>query len=194
MSKKKRRKADRLEEILVSNYARSLAAQGRQEQPVENSLLEKEEASRCYEQQSIRQRDSDLAYMVIQFQELKKELHKLKKSMNDVKVHVNALKDNSHKSEKKLKILSEKVDKLCQRNNKQKVALKKYRSQMHLQKKILRLMGAYLGINNSSDNLEKIVNKCSKKLDSAYIQFSPRMKMPEIIDADYREAKSNSCK
>lgn len=194
MAKMKRDKADYIEDILMRSHERFIASQSRQEQSVENSLLEKEEASRCYEQQSLRQRDSDLAYMVVQFQELNKELHKIKKSMNDVKMRVNALEDNSHKLEKKLKGLSKKVDKLCQRNDKQKVALKKYHSQMHLQKKILRLMGTYFGINNSSDNLEKILNKCSKKLDSAYIQFSPRMKMSEIIDADYREVKSNSCK
>lgn len=194
MPKKKRNQLDVFEEILLHNHARSLALQDRQEPPVENSLLEKEEASRCYEQQALRQRDSGLAYMAIRFQELKKELHKIKKSMNDVKMRVNALEDNSHKLEKKLKGLSEKVDKLCQRNDKQKVALKKSHSQMHLQKKILRLMGAYLGINNSSDNLEKIMNKCSKKLDSGYMQFSKSMKMPEIIDAEYREVKSNSCK
>lgn len=194
MAKMKRNKADYIEDILMRSYERFIASQSRQEQSVENSLLEKEEASRCYEQQSLRQRDSDLAYMVVQFQELNKELHKIKKSMNDVKMRVNALEDNSHKLEKKLKGLSEKVDKLWQRSYKQKNALNKYRSQMRLQKKILRLMGAYFGINNSSDNLEKILNKCSKKLDSAYKQFSPRMKMSEIIDADYREVKSNSCK
>lgn len=194
MAKKKRNQADYFEDILMRSRERFIASQSRQEQSVENSLLEKEEASRCYEQQSLRQRDSDLAYMVVQFQELNKELHKIKKSMNDVKMRVNALEDNFHKLEKKLKGLSEKVDKLCQRNDKQKVALKKYHSQMHLQKKILRLMGTYFGINNSSDNLEKILNKCSKKLDSEYRQFSKSMKMPEFIDAEYREVKSNSCK
>lgn len=79
------------------------------------------------------------------------------------------------------------MDKLWQRSFKQKDALKKYRAQMRLHKKILRLMGTCIGMNHPSDSLERILNKCSKKLDLRAVKMIQKKRMPEIIDGDYRE-------
>lgn len=189
MAKKKRNEADHLMDILMRGYAQAIALQYGQERPVGNSLLEKEDASRGQEWKLDRQRDSELAYMAMQVKELKEELHKVKKSMRGMEISIRVLNDNSDKREKKLRGLSEQVDKFWKRSLKQKTTLKRYRSQMHLHKKILRLMGTYVGINHPSDSLDRILNKCSKKLDCGSARLIQVKNKPEIIDGDYQEVE-----
>lgn len=187
MSKKKNKGEDYLTDILMRGCVQAVALQYEKERPLGNDLLQKEDASRWQERQFVRQRDSELAYMAMQVKELKEELHKVKKSMRGMEVSIRALNDNSDKREKKWKGLSEQVDKLWQKSFKQKDALKKYRAQMRLHKKILRLMGTYIGMNHPSDSLDRILNKCSKKLDLRAVKMIQKKRMPEIIDGDYRE-------
>lgn len=182
MSKKKKSKNDSLEQILFRNCLQACLQRDEQETCTENPLqLAKAEGAR-YEREQAAQRDSDTLNLALGLHEARKELRKGKKSMNEMTVYVRALDKRCQKMEKKLQALSDEVDTLQRSKTRQKAKLKKSLFQIRQQKKILRYMGTYMGINNPTDTLENMLKKCGKKLDSGYIK-----KGLPVIDAPYRE-------
>ena len=172
----KKKQANFLDELNLRYQLQALMYQHEQPASYENPIQKAEADELSYEQKHLMQSGSDMIHLAL---ELRKSQEK---SMNEMAAYIRAVNKNCCKMEKKVQELSGKVDSLCKNREQQKKKLKKYSLQMHQQKKVLRFMGAYMGVNNPTDDLKKILRKCSRRLDTDF----PR-NIPRIIDAQYRE-------
>lgn len=180
MSKKKT-ETD-LNEIIMRHQLQNYLHRNEQTEPYENAIQQAQADSLLHEQSCLMQRNSDMMQLAMALQKMQRELRKTQKTMDKMAQNIVALTGRCNKTEKKVEKLTEKVRSLCKEKSRQQEELKKYRLQMHQQKKILRYMGAYLGVNNPTDNLGKIVNKCSKTIGSNCMRA-----VPPIIDVNCRE-------
>lgn len=181
MSKKKK-ETDFLEELILRNKLQNYLYQHEQATSCENAIQQAEADGLLHEQRRLMQGNSDMLYLATELQKSRKEIRKARGTIDAMDQHLGALTKRCNKMDKEIQRLSEKVHFLCQKESRQKGKLKKCSLQMRQQKKILRFMGAYIGVNNPTDDLGKIANKCSKKLGSNYMRT-----VPQVIDANYRE-------
>ena len=184
MNKKKKKETDFLKDVILRNQLQNYLYQQEQMAPYGNAIQQAETDGLLQERKRLMQSNSDMLQLAMELQKSQREHRKTRRTVDDMGQYIGALTKRCNKMEKKIQGLSEQVHFLCQKESRQKEKLKKCRLQMHRQKKILRCMGAYIGVSNPTDNLGKIANKYSKKIESNYMGSVPR-----IIDADYREVK-----
>lgn len=178
----KKKQANFYDELILRSQLQNFMYQHEQPASYENAIQRAEADELSYEQKHLMQSGSDMVRLALELRKSQEELRKAKKSMNEMAAHIRTVNKNCCKMEKEVRELSGKVDSLCKKREQQKKKLKKYSLQMHQQKKILRFMGAYMGVNNPTDDLKKILRKYSQKLDTGFIRNAP-----QIIDAQYRE-------
>lgn len=182
MAKRKRKERDFLNDFIVRSLRQEYFFHYDQNIPCENALQQAKADGLLHERERSVQKGLDMFHFALALQENQKELRKVKKFINEMNTYVCALDKRYHKMEKKVQEVSDKIDVIEKKRARQKACLKKYGSRIRQQKKAIRFMGACIGINNPADNLEKVLNKCSKKLDAGYSNNSSR-----IIDGEYRE-------
>lgn len=183
MSKKKK-EAESLEELIFRNQLQNYLYRREQTVPCKNAIQQAEADGLLHEQRRLMQSNSDMVQLAEGLQKSQKELRKAKRTMDEILQCIGVLNKRCDKMERKSQKMSEQVHFLYQKESRQKEKLKKCHLQMQRQKKILRCMGAYIGVSNPTDNLGKIANKYSKKIGSNYMGT-----VPQIIDANYREVK-----
>lgn len=202
MAKRKKNKVDReLLDMVLQAQVQNVATELKQSLHADSTFAEREKEGLQYEQEMQARKQSELAYLVAAYLQMKEEFGKLEEDVHRLKKYISkdmcgflySLDARYSKMEKKVKGLSEQMDRLHKKESKRAEALKKCRSQIHLQKKALRLVGAYCGLNNTSDNLNQMYKKCAKKMERHCIQIpvrkgiSSKKKSKDIIDAEYRQ-------
>lgn len=167
-----------IEKVIMSRIQNSIPQY--QTRNIKADFLEqKEEESKQYEQQNYNQLNDDMLYFMLLVQDIEKRVSKMEKSIEKIANHMEKTDDILEKVEKKLKKQSNEIDRVYQKVSKQKAELKKEQSQAKQLEKIIRCIGVGLGINNMSDNVDKILKKCSDNIGTYRIQ---RKSKKGIID------------
>lgn len=177
---KKKKETDLLEELIFRNQMQNYLCRNEQTELYGNAIEQAQADGVLHEKDRLMQKNSDMILLAREQQKIQRELRKTQRRTDEMVHQISELIKHYNKMEGKMQGLSEKVHSICKEKARQCKKLKKYHLQIQQQKKILRFMGAFLGVNNPTDNLGEIVKKCSHKLES-------NCRGTKIIDTTFRE-------
>ena len=165
----KNAKQDKLVKKMIMHYEPSNVweyQQGKASNIGTSYLEQKEEEGKQYEQMNYEKLNKYIDWLMLSDQTMRKEIHKMKRIIQEMNDAMEKNNDTLQKIKEKFKKQSEEIDWLYKKVSKQKEKLKKEQLQTKKLKKFVRYIGFGLQINSLSDNLDKMLKKCSYKVET----------------------------